>query len=312
MKKISLMLAVFAFLLGISIFLLIKGKPTAKNFNPLDNIDVAKVDKIVLSFPAFSVTLEKENQAWKLTSPFKDAADGAVVDRIAAEFKGMTVGSVISENKGKHGQFGVEDKTAIHAQVFVEGKKSPTLDLLIGKEGPSYMTAYVRFPGQNMVYIGNGFSTYTLQQSTDSYRLKKMLPLDLAVATSIKVAGSNTTFDLSRTSATWTRSSDGKTIETGWVDSLKNKLNALQASQFAPADTPEKDLGFLKPALDISVVVSSTVSHVVIGPAPAAKKGAPSTPPTHYGRVDGRAGVILVIPDYYVKDIQDFLKTAPK
>jgi hypothetical protein len=224
----------------------------------------------------------------------------------------LSIGSIISEKKEKYSQFGLDDKDATRAQVFLAGKASPDLDILIGKEGSSYLTTYVRFPGQDPVYLGNGFSSYILQRSTDAYRLKKLFTGDMASISAINLVTPKGGIELRHSSATWTRGSDGRTMDNGWVDTIKTKLNNLTASQFAASDTPEKDLGFAKPAIELTVSVASTTTHVVIGPVVADKNAEAGLQGSHCALVDGREGGILVIPAYSIKDITDFLKTAPQ
>jgi hypothetical protein len=305
-KKLTLIIVVFLALALASIVLLMKGKPTVKDVNPLRDQDTEHVGKLHLQDNQFSVTLEKNGDVWAITSPVVDSADVDMVRRVLSVLKNFKMGSVISEKKDKHDSFQVDVDQALSAKVFIGIQEKPKLDILIGKEAGSFGSAYVRFPDSDAVHIAQNFPTVTLPRAVDSYRAKKIFSTASVDIGTITVRIDKSTFVFQRSSDTWVRG-DGETIDSSWMELLINKLTALQSFQFVSAAEITEDIGLNNPFLDIVVTSAAGSEHAVISRVVPEKHAEESWRGNHLASVSGRSDALL-LQGFSVKDLADFLK----
>lgn len=309
-KKILLLISLFLVLAAASIVLLLKGKPSLPNHNPLLKIKDDQVGQLVLAGPTFSATLEKSNGKWALTAPIVDVADRNVADRVVSVLRGAVISSMISENLEKHAQFQVDAAQALSIKCTLVGQQRPQLDLLMGKDAATFGSVYVRFADKNQVYVAEGLPGYVIPRSTDEYRLRKVFQFDSVAVTTISIVSNNLAMNFVRSSDTWVNSLTNNSVDSGWITSVLKKLSDLDSYRFVHLEKPDKKNGLDKPILTLEVSSVDRLERVVIG-SPISDKNFPDLEnATHFANVSGRPDA-LAIQEYRIKDLSSFLAQSP-
>ena len=140
--------------------------------------DSAAVDKIEVSEPGRSVTLEKEAGKWMLTLPVKYRADEAAVALAIGTGRRIEITSPVSTNPEKRKLFQV-DSSGTLVRIYERGALKAAF--YIGKMGPSYTETYVRSDGSNDVYLAQGMLSTPFHNQAKEWRDKTIFKMDEAV-----------------------------------------------------------------------------------------------------------------------------------
>lgn len=305
-RKLLLSMAVFVALGFAAVAVWVKGKPKAQSINPLQGVDVQKITKIMIDRPSETITLEKKEGRWDITSPAQDWTDPMLVERWIEVLQNFSVGSVISENKDRYSQFDIEDGKASRIRVFLEGQEKPALDGYIGKQAAGFSDSYFRFEGKPAVHIASELPNYMIIRESNDYRLKKLLFPVLTDLTLVKITSGKIDVEISRSSETWTNQKNQQPVDQAWIATLVSRLDSLYIMDFGKGDEDPKTFGFDAPFAQIAVEKSGTKLSSKIGNVvPNADKNAPKK---RYAQTEGR-GVTLILSSQSVDDLLSHLKT---
>ncbi len=276
--------------------------------SPLGNIPDADITRIQIQEPTVLVTLERRDKSWWLKSPAEDVAEESVVVSLLSTLNGLSVGSIISENKEKYSTFLLGDKEATHLQVYAKDAEKPVLDMLIGKQAMGYGSCYVRFPGKDPVHVAENLPEWLLIRPADDFRKRTLVKAsDLS---SLRATGASGSLSLSRSSDTWTVVGSTRPLAPLDASNLFNFVDSLRASGFV--DKPEASLktGLEKPYLMLEGESTSGPVKVEVGGKKPPSKFEPG-PDARYVRVQDRA-VLLLVTSASVDELVKQLKNLPK
>lgn len=146
------------------------GDTSEKYFIP--GFDVAKVMRVEIEQLMDGATLKRDGKTWsvaEVVTPMKKQlvekgggeipekvfrpADGARVTSALGAFGGLTEGVIVSENPEKQTAFQV-DVAGLHVRIFGDNDEL-IADCIIGKNGPDFMSSYIRRSDENKVYLVN-------------------------------------------------------------------------------------------------------------------------------------------------------------
>ena len=307
LKKLVSFLIVFMVLGIAALFLLVKGKPTTEETQPLSGVTVQNLGKIIIDQPTGTLIFEKKDTRWEMIQPTQDTTDKDVIDRFLKSLENFTVGSVISESKDRYSQFEIQDASATRLRIFVGGSETPVLDAYVGKEGTAYNTSFFRFANQVPVRIASDLSSWELKRPPSDYRLRKVLPANFKEAAHFKVKSGKIEVSVAKSSNTWVNEKNQKTVPNEWVQTLSSRLEVWTATSFGGYEKPEVT-GVLKPFMEAEVQTSSgTVSAVIGNP----RQFGTAKPVERYAKTEGRDAV-LIVTQQVVDDTLNHLKTFPK
>ena len=150
-KALSLCVAFLLCSLGLYLFSL-KGKNSGAIYQKLGRESFRKADEIKVYFlsPAQGFTLKKEGTRWVILSNFKKPAKGVLVEGFLDSLAGLE-GELRARGKKHFGLFYLTDDKALHVELFKKGKLMG--HILIGKRGPRWDSAFVRFSGDKSIYL---------------------------------------------------------------------------------------------------------------------------------------------------------------
>ncbi len=193
----------------------------------LVSYDSASVDKIEVTAPGTSVTLEKQGNGWMVTAPLRYRADQNVVTAAVGKGKNIEVKNVVSSNPEKQHLFQV-DSAGTLVQMYAGG--ALVAAFRVGKPGPSYMETYVRKEGSNDVFLAEGMFTYVFSHPAKDWRDKSIYKSEPELIRSVTYKYGDTTFTLAITDSLWRL--NGDSVSQATVRSVLSSLANLQADDF--------------------------------------------------------------------------------
>lgn len=193
----------------------------------LVSYDSASVDKIEVTAPGTSVTLEKQGNGWMVTAPLRCRADQSVVTAAVGKGKNIEVKNVASSNPEKQHLFQV-DSAGTLIQMYAGG--TAVAAFRVGKPGPSYMETYVRKEGSNDVFLAEGMFTYVFSHPAKDWRDKSIFKSEPELIRSVTYKYGDTTFTLAMKDSLWRLNGDSVSQTT--VRTLLSSLANLQADDF--------------------------------------------------------------------------------
>ena len=110
------------------------------------------IGKIVLKKENQNLELRKTNGLWiVLEDTLKRSADKEKINRVIENLSSLK-GKIVSKSESEFPSYEVDDKKGTFLTLFdKDGKK--LFEIIIGKQGPDYLTNFVRFPGKREVIL---------------------------------------------------------------------------------------------------------------------------------------------------------------
>ncbi|HEY8483975.1 MAG TPA: DUF4340 domain-containing protein [Longimicrobiales bacterium] len=201
----------------------------------IESIDPKRVTAIRFYGPGDTVELRRGDRGW-LANGYP--ADSGLVAMLWEALEEARVGQLVARNPANHGRLGVAEDSARVAE-FDRGSGEP-VRLLVGREGPSYPSVYVRLPGRDEVYLLHADLAPAARRSLTQWRDRTIVRVDTARVNRIEVEREGGRYVLARENGRWTL--DGSAADSLAVSNLLRELALLVASDFAPdtARLPER------------------------------------------------------------------------
>lgn len=229
-KTTIILICVFLFLGVMTYFIFPRGEERITSYKGLDvdlTIDSAMATKIEIQKLGKSITIENLDGKWTITSPGRYSANGSTVAQMLGGLKKFKVGSLISSNPQKQSMFQV-DSTG--TTLTVTDRTGKSVSMVIGKMGPSYSDLYFRLPNSDDVYLGEGITTWVLNQELKDWRDKTIFSTTSDSINQLSFAYNAKNFVLQRDSSSWKYGT--QVIDNGAISSALSTLSSLQAEDF--------------------------------------------------------------------------------
>lgn len=210
---------------------------TGADGDALVTYDSAAVDKLEVTTPARSVTLQKEGTTWFITSPLRAKADEQAVLTAIGKGRSIVVRGIVSTNPQKQSMFQV-DSAGTLVRVFAGGAERAAFR--IGKPGATYTETYVRREGSDEVCLADGMLTYLFAREVRDWRDKTIFKAPMESITAVQFRYGDTTFVLARQDSLWLLDGAAPAPDPV-VQSFLSSLTHLQCDNFvdpAPAELP--------------------------------------------------------------------------
>lgn len=233
-KKNIVLGVILGILLVVSLVVMKIGKPGAGNINPLKRVDIKKIEKIELKGPSVNMELSHVNGAWTLTQPVQDWVDPQAADQLVETLSGFAVGSIISENPENYSNFRLGEEEAVHLQVFMMGQQTPQLNGWVGKGGSAYGKSYFRFESPSPVYVTSDLPQHIILKTTESYREKRLIPVDFNQINKLIVKSEIENFELVRSSESWVLDPPNELVSASAISGFVRNIEVyLKANRLA-------------------------------------------------------------------------------
>lgn len=201
----------------------------------LESIDQKSIASVRFYDQDDTVELRRGDGGWLVNGY---PADSAQVARLWQTLEEARAGQLVARNPANHGRLGVAEESARVAE-FDRGSGEP-VRLLLGREGPSYPSVYVRLAGRAEVYLLHADLAPAARRSLSQWRDRTIARVDTARVNRIEVEREGGRYVLARENGRWTL--DGSAADSLAVSNLLRELALLVATDFAPdtARLPQK------------------------------------------------------------------------
>src|ERR1051326_368318 len=169
--------------------------------------DTKKVDKVEITRGGDSdksprediVLIKKGDEDWALEKPVAAKASASTVKTMVEDLKRIEVKELIDSGKTDYAKYKVTDDKALHA-VFYKGK-DVLLDAYFGEDGSrGQMT---RLAGKDGVYAVKGYSNYTFNKDSKSWRDKTILNFEENNVVKVTLVNENGTYTFEKSGEDW-------------------------------------------------------------------------------------------------------------
>jgi Domain of unknown function (DUF4340) len=214
------------------------------------------VDRALIITGADTIKLVRQDTGWTVGGY---RANGAYVDAMLNVLSDTTATSeLVAESAASHARLGLDSATA-HRLVVMQGAR-PLAALLVGGQGGTYGTSYVRKPGDNASWQLQGTLSQIANRSLDDWRDKTIVHLDPDSVGAIDMQRGKKTWRLTRAdSGAWTMGAAAG--DSSAVAAVLNQFRTLQASSFASA-TQADSANFARPDRSVRLTSRSGVPLV--------------------------------------------------
>ena len=302
---VTVLAGVLALLLGAAFLAHRAGQPGKPGATPLSDVPADDIVQINVALGGSTTTVKRVDGAWRVTVPMEDRADATAVERMIDMLSRHTLGTVLSENPARHGQYEVNEASATRLQVFVKGKDDPMLDYYVGKSAADIESSYIRLYGSPQVRTADSLTSYLLFRNPEALRARDVLPDDPESVDSIRASGAGLDVLVTRSTEGWTSARSGARVPADATQVLVSALRAWRAARILPTDAAGRNFGFEKPLLVLETrrggsSLTAAVGNLVPG----------ETHPARYVKTTDRPA-ILVVADAETQAIVEALKKLP-
>lgn len=184
-----------------------------------------------------TITLTKSEDKWYVGPDNRFEADQAAVNNAINAVSSPIETTVVSTNPDSYEGYHVTETSGTIVQMFDAGKSDPVFSLIIGKDGPSAFTTYVREPNSEEVLNARASLSMTFKRPT-GWRNREIFSFSAGSATHIEAAGTSATYSLEKREDKWhmTSPEQVEAIETA-AAGIVNMMSTLRATDFLDIDS---------------------------------------------------------------------------
>lgn len=270
---------------------------TGKYF--VDGYDSGTVDKVLVEQLLDGATLTRNGDGWEvsaLVTPLRQqildqekgsaaplarkfAADRSRVNGAIGVFSGLEEGVLVSDNPDKQNIYQV-GPAGLHVK-GLDSKGNAVFDVVIGKNGPDFISSYIRRGDRNEVYLVNRPLVGVFSPRYEDWRTRLIWSIDPAVLGEISAkSGDRQAIFVKDQEGNWNSAAVDEFLKTG---------SALSASDFAD-DIDIAKVSLDKPQTAISLSLSDGKKlTLLIGNQDDSKR--------YYAMLEGGTDVYLIDSD---------------
>jgi Domain of unknown function (DUF4340) len=186
------------------------------------------VDRVTIAGAGDTVTLARQPSSNWTVNGWK--ASSSSVRELLADLSDTTGAELIAENPASWQRLGVDSAGGYRLRAVQGGHT--LLDLVIGKGGSDYSSAYVRRPGDPHVYLVHSALHPLAARKIDDWRDRTVVQLRADTAAAIRVSIGSRTYALKRAGKKW-QLANGAPADSSGVAQLLEGMNNLTAIGFA-------------------------------------------------------------------------------
>jgi hypothetical protein len=193
----------------------------------LTGLSEASVQSVWIEGPTDTVALERAAGAWRVNG---HPSDSAAVARFWDAVSDAEVRDLVASNPSNHGRLGVSADSTW--RLAFRSDEDPTVEVLLGKPGPSFSSSFARLPDEDAVYLLEGGLRGAATRRLEDWRDRTIVVVDTAAVESVIFERGGDEHILARVDAGWTV--DGAPARAERVGDLLRELASLEATGFAP------------------------------------------------------------------------------
>lgn len=217
-----------------------------------------EVTGLSVTFPAVTATLQRHDQAWRLSQPIAARADGSLLRRILNELDPLEAERVLEGGKDTPpalGEFGLASPRGTLA--VTAGTRTTTL--LFGEPTPVGDNLYLALPDSPKVFVVGTRLFEELNQPLETYRSRELLEFETWKVTRIAVASSRASYTLTKQGQRWQLTDPiADEADSAAASTTLSKLRNLPIERFmtdSPPAEPSPQWGFDAPFARITLTL---------------------------------------------------------
>jgi len=226
------------------------------------NLDPAKVSAVEIQKGSYSAKLGKKGDHWVVVSesqagmpaPLDYPADADGVTAMLEAGKSLRLADQASAKAKTHELFEVTDEKGMKVNFLDAGGKT-LAQLIVGKRGESYGTAYFRRSGDDATYLSAQNLTSIFDRSKDTWKDKSIAKFEVSQPLELTIHGEKDTLTLRKVAdkGTWemivgeTESPANKTV----IEGILRGFGTLRTLEFPVVDP--KEFGLEPPTRSVTV-----------------------------------------------------------
>lgn len=217
----------------------------------LPKLSAADIDRITITAPGDTIDLRSTASGWQANG--YAAAAGSVDDLIAALSDTGNASELVARSAASHARMGVDTAGGRRVRFF-KGDRA-LADVIVGSQGRSFQTAYVRLAGDDDVYLLHGRLASLAARDLDAWRDRRIAAVPADSVRSVEVARGGRRWVLSRADGAWRLGAAA--ADSGAVARLLQGMGDVSALGFATAAQAES-LDFAHPKRALTVLGGSS------------------------------------------------------
>src|SRR5881398_1617290 len=202
------------------------------------NFDRNKIDGIVIQNGDQNIEIRRRENKWRLETPIKDQADGAVVENLLSDLEswqkeGTIPAKDIDTDKSKLAEYGLSNPKL---KLKLLGREKPP-EILFGKDAALEGRMYVRFQNSKETYLATQSVRKDIDKKPEEFRDKKLTDVATAQVRRITLKTPAGEMELEKRGEHWdilkplrARADDGK------VSDLISQITSARIQQFIADD----------------------------------------------------------------------------
>ena len=191
-----------------------------------DGVSESSVSAVRMAGEAEEIELLPSGGSWTVNGW---AIESGTVARFFQTLEEARVGDLVATNPANHRRMGIAMDNASQIELEVGGLSRT---LLMGDQGPRFLTSYIRLPEAGEVYLLESNLSTHMARNLDDWRNRKMIAIDTSRVDRIDVERDEDSFTIVRGDTAWAFE-DGSPVNALQVGSLLQELSgSLIASRF--------------------------------------------------------------------------------
>ncbi len=220
----------------------------------LTDLEPSQVDRFVIRRPGGEMEFVQEAGGWRMVKPLNAPANEKAVQEFLARALAVKINEFVADDSGDLGAYGVAEG-AREISFFADGREraqSLRLGSDIGED------VYAQFTARDTVYRLPRVVTSLLDVTPDSFRDRRLLPLNLDMVDLIRFKTPSGDFSLRRNDSGWIMQSGGSTgpASAAAVQAMIDALSTTQVVSYFPAVADKLAAHGLAPARTVIEFVS--------------------------------------------------------
>lgn len=216
----------------------------------LTDLTSDRVDRLIVRQPRGEVEFVRDARGWRMVKPLNAAADDKAMNAYLEKLLALPIREFVADDSGDLGTYGiVEGKNEI--TFFADGSsRHQTLRLGAERDG----SVLAQFTARDSVYRLGPEVKELLEVAPDSFRDRRLLPLNLDLVDAIRITTPQHKFMIRRAGEHWelVDGTDVRAASSAAVQTLIDTLATVQVSSYIPAVGEKLNgMGFHAPALTI-------------------------------------------------------------
>ena len=229
-----------------------------------------ELTSLTVELPHAKVTLKKDGETWRLTSPLSVRAEASLVQRILSQLEWLDAERVLSGTKEKPLDRAAYGLAPAHGSVTVSTKSLATT-LLFGDQTAVGQNRYLARTDQSQIFVVGANVFDTLDQSVELYRSHELVGVDTTTLAGLTVSSPHFSYALTKEHGQWQLAQPIKdAADATAVGTLLNDLRNLRIERFLAEQvevSAHPEWGFQTPTAKITLTLEqrATPLEILVG-----------------------------------------------